>query len=168
MCNALKTLLIHKDVAYNFLSLAAKVLVNKGVEIRGCSNTKNILPNIIEATNEDFHAEFLELIITIKIVNCYEDAIIHIEKYGSDHTDIIATDNLQTSQRFLRDINSSVVAVNASSRFSDGGELGLGAEIGISTTKLHAFGPMGLESLTTKKFIITGNGQVRHDVSLIQ
>jgi len=164
VCNALETMLVHQDVAETFLPKAAVVLRKKGVEMRGCTATRNILPEVAEATEEDYYAEYLSLIIAVKVVKNYEEAVNHIEKYGSEHTDVIVTDSLKTSQVFIRDVNSSVVAVNASSRFSDGGELGLGAEIGISTTKLHAFGPMGLEALTTRKFVVTGDGQTRHDI----
>ena len=167
VCNALETLLIHKDIAETFLPQAAKHLAPFKVELRGCQRTRAILPDITAATNADYAAEFLDLIIAVRVVDDYETAIQHIETYGSDHTEVIVTNSLQTSQRFLRDVNSSVVAVNASSRFSDGGELGLGAEIGISTTKLHAFGPMGLESLTTRKFIVVGQGEVRHPSSRV-
>jgi len=163
VCNALETILIHKDIAGQFLLDTGKVLLKNKVEIRGCDRTKKILPGISNASEEDYYEEFLSKIIAAKVVDSYEDACNHIRKYNSDHTDIIVTDNIKTARRFQREINSSVVGVNASSRFSDGGQLGLGAEIGISTSKLHAFGPMGIESLTTEKFIITGDGQLRHD-----
>lgn len=162
VCNALETLLVHQAIAANFLPRAAAVMAQKGVELRGCAETRKILPQIAEATDDDFAAEYLALILAIKIVPDFDAALAHLARFSSDHTDVIVTNNLQTAQRFLREVNSAVVAVNASSRFSDGGELGLGAEIGISTTKLHAYGPMGLEALTTQKFTILGNGQVRH------
>jgi glutamate-5-semialdehyde dehydrogenase len=162
VCNALETFLVHKDVAKEFLPKAYEVLSKKKVEIRGCEKTKAILPNITSATEEDFYAEYLALIIAAKVVDSYEQAVEHIEKYGSNHTEVIVTNNLKTSQRFIKDINSSSVMVNASSRFADGGEMGLGAEIGISTTKLHSYGPMGLDALTTKKFVVIGDGQARH------
>jgi glutamate-5-semialdehyde dehydrogenase len=165
VCNALETLLVHRDIAAAFLPRVAAVLTKKGVELRGCAETRQILPRLPEATEADFEAEYLALILAVKVVPDFDAAISHLERFSSDHTDVIVTNNLQTAQRFLREVNSAVVAVNASSRFSDGGELGLGAEIGISTTKLHAFGPMGLEALTTKKFTILGNGQVRHGES---
>lgn len=161
VCNALETLLVHKDVAAKFLPLAAKKLKKAGVVIRGCEKTKSILRGIEKATESDWYAEYLDLILAVKIVDGIDDAIAHIEKYGSLHTESIITGDYANSQRFLNEVNSSTVVVNASTRFSDGFELGLGAEIGISTTKLHAFGPMGLEELTTTKFIIYGNGQVR-------
>ena len=123
--------------------------------------TKSILKNIEKAGENDWYAEYLDLILAVKIVENMDEAIAHIEKYGSLHTESIITNDYTNSQRFLNEVNSSTVLINASTRFSDGFELGLGAEIGISTTKLHAFGPMGLEELTTTKFIIYGNGQVR-------
>lgn len=166
VCNALETLLVHKNIAEEFLPMAGKALTKKKVEIRGCPLTCKILPYAVPATEDDYYAEYLALIISVKIVENYEEAVAHIEKYGSNHTEVIVTNNLLTSQRFIRDIDSSSVMVNASSRFADGGEMGLGAEIGISTTKLHAYGPMGLEALTTKKFIVIGNGQTRHKVEL--
>ncbi len=162
VCNALETMLIHKDVAEAFLNDTGKVLVNEGVEIRGCDKSKSILSEVKSATDEDYYEEFLSKVIAAKVVDSFEEARTHIQKYNSDHTEIIVTNNIQTARKFQREINSSVIGVNASSRFSDGGELGLGAEIGISTSKLHAYGPMGIESLTTEKFIITGNGQLRH------
>ncbi len=163
VCNALETMVIHKDIAEKFLNDTGKVLLKENVEIRGCEKTNQILSESVAATEEDYYEEFLTKIIASKVVDSYEEGIKHIQKYNSNHTEIIITDNLQTARNFQREINSSVVAVNASSRFSDGGELGLGAEIGISTSKLHAYGPMGIESLTTEKFIITGDGQLRHD-----
>lgn len=164
VCNALETMLIHKDVAESFLKDTGKVLIKEGVEIRGCDKSKIILPEVTNAIDEDYYEEYLSKIIAAKVVDSYEEACDHIQKYNSDHTEIIVTNNIQTARKFQREINSSVVGVNASARFSDGGQLGLGAEIGISTSKLHAYGPMGIESLTTEKFIITGDGQLRHDV----
>lgn len=161
VCNALETLLVHQDIAGKFLPLAANKLKKAGVVIRGCEKTRLILKKIEKATETDWYAEYLDLILAVKIVEDIDEAIAHIEKYGSLHTESIITDDYANSQRFLNEVNSSTVVVNASTRFSDGFELGLGAEIGISTTKLHAFGPMGLEELTTTKFIIYGNGQVR-------
>ncbi len=161
VCNALETLLAHKDIADEFLPRAAEKLQKAGVTIRGCEQTRKILKNIEAATEDDWYAEYLDLILAVKIVDDIGAAIAHIEKYGSLHTESIITRDYANAQRFLNEVNSSTVAVNASTRFSDGFELGLGAEIGISTTKLHAFGPMGLEELTTTKFIIYGNGQVR-------
>jgi glutamate-5-semialdehyde dehydrogenase len=161
VCNALETLLVHKDIAGKFLPQAAKKLKKAGVVIRGCEKTRSILNNIEIAGENDWYAEYLDLILAVKVVENIDEAIAHIEKYGSLHTESIITNDYANSQRFLNEVNSSTVLVNASTRFSDGFELGLGAEIGISTTKLHAFGPMGLEELTTTKFIIYGNGQVR-------
>ena len=166
VCNALETMLVHKDIAKKFLPAAGEALAKKNVEIRGCSETRAILPNAVAATEIDYDTEYLDLIISSKVVNDYEEAVDHIQCHGSDHTEVIVTNNKETSQKFIRDVNSSSVMVNASSRFADGGELGLGAEIGISTSKLHAYGPMGLESLTTKKFVVTGSGQTRHKVEL--
>ncbi len=163
VCNALETMIIHKDVAEDFFNDTGRVLLNENVEIRGCEKSRQILPEINTAIDEDYYEEFLSKIIASKVVDSFEEACSHIQKYNSDHTEIIVTNNLQTARRFQREINSSVVGVNASARFSDGGQLGLGAEIGISTSKLHAYGPMGIESLTTEKFIITGDGQLRHD-----
>jgi glutamate-5-semialdehyde dehydrogenase len=161
VCNAMETLLVHKDIARNFLPLVARQLKKAGVLLKGCAKTRKILKDIEAATEEDWYAEYLDLILAIRIVENIDEAIAHIEKYGSLHTESIVTTDYTNSQRFLNEVNSSTVLVNASTRFSDGFELGLGAEIGISTTKLHAFGPMGLEELTTSKFIIYGNGQVR-------
>ena len=161
VCNALETMLVHKDIAGIFLPQAANKLKKAGVVIRGCEKTRLILKKIEKADESDWYAEYLDLILAVKIVEDIDEAIAHIEKYGSLHTESIITNDYVNSQRFLNEVNSSTVMVNASTRFSDGFELGLGAEIGISTTKLHAFGPMGLEELTTTKFIIYGNGQVR-------
>jgi glutamate-5-semialdehyde dehydrogenase len=161
VCNAMETLLVHKDIAGKFLPLAATKLKRAGVVLRGCAKTKLILKNVEKAGEDDWYEEYLDLILAVKVVENIDEAIEHIEKYGSLHTESIITNDYANSQRFLNEVNSSTVLVNASTRFSDGFELGLGAEIGISTTKLHAFGPMGLEELTTTKFIIYGNGQVR-------
>jgi len=161
VCNALETLLIHRDIAAEFLPQIVKSMSEAGVELRGCAVARQIIPTMIPATDEDWQAEYLDLILAIRIVDNYEQAREHIEKYGSLHTEVIVTNDYRLSQRFLQEINSSVVMVNASSRFSDGNQLGLGAEIGISTTKLHSFGPMGLEDLTTRKFVVLGDGQIR-------
>jgi len=161
VCNAMETLLVHQDIAASFLPMVAGPLQNAGVTLKGCGNTQKILPGIERAEEDDWYREYLDLILSVRIVNDIEEAIAHIEKYGSLHTESIITNDYRNAQRFLHEVNSSTVLVNASTRFSDGFELGLGAEIGISTTKLHAFGPMGLEELTTTKFIIYGNGQVR-------
>ena len=161
VCNALETLLVHEAIAPAFLPKAAERLQKDSVRLKGCEKTIKILNNIDPAAEEDWYAEYLDLILSVKIVASIDEAIAHIEKYGSLHTESIITKDYTNSQRFLNEVNSSTVIVNASTRFSDGFELGLGAEIGISTTKLHAFGPMGLEELTTSKFIIYGDGQVR-------
>ena len=161
VCNAMETLLIHRQIATDFLPQIVAVMRNSGVELRGCEEALKIVNDLIPATEEDWNAEYLELILAVRIVDSYEQAREHIETYSSLHTEVIITNDYQLSQRFLREINSSVVMVNASSRFSDGNQLGLGAEIGISTSKLHSFGPMGLEDLTTRKFIVLGDGQVR-------
>ena len=161
VCNAMETLLIHADVAAIFLPQIASAMKKAGVELRGCEKACAIVGDLISATEDDWFAEYLELILAVRIVESYEQAREHIETYGSLHTEVIVTNDYLLSQRFLREINSSVVMVNASSRFSDGNQLGLGAEIGISTTKLHSFGPMGLEDLTTRKFVVLGAGQVR-------
>lgn len=161
VCNAMETLLVHADIAPAFLPKIAEKLQKAGVLIKGCEKTRKNLKNIDAATEEDWYSEYLDLILSVRIVPSIDVAVEHIEKYGSMHTESIITKDYANSQRFLNEVNSSTVLVNASTRFSDGFELGLGAEIGISTTKLHAFGPMGLEELTTSKFIIYGDGQVR-------
>jgi len=161
VCNALETLLVHTNIAETFLPEVAQALRNAGVTLRGCKKTRSILPDIAEATEDDWHEEYLDLILAIRVVSDLDEAIGHIETYGSLHTESIITNDYNNSQRFLNEVNSSTVLVNASTRFSDGFQMGLGAEIGISTTKLHAFGPMGLEELTTTKFIIYGDGQIR-------
>ena len=161
VCNAMETLLVHQDIAEKFLPLVARHLKGAGVVLRGCDRTRRILKDIEQAKEEDWYQEYLDLVLSVRVVDDLDAAVAHIEKYGSLHTESIVTNNYQNAQRFLNEVNSSTVLVNASTRFSDGFELGLGAEIGISTTKLHAFGPMGLEELTTTKFIIYGNGQVR-------
>ena len=161
VCNAMETLLVHKKVASRFLPKMARVLQKEGVELRGCSQTKKVLSHIKEAREEDWSQEYLDLILSIKVVKGIEEAVEHIARYGSSHTEAIITSDYRNAQRFLREVNSSCVLVNASTRFNDGFELGLGAEIGISTSKLHAFGPMGLEELTTTKFIVYGEGQIR-------
>lgn len=161
VCNAMETLLVHQAAAPSFLPLMAERMSRAGVILKGCPKTREILPDLEEAFEEDWYREYLELILSVRVVGGIDEAIAHIDKYGSLHTEAILTNNYQNSQRFLKEVNSSTVLINASTRFNDGFELGLGAEIGISTTKLHAFGPMGLEELTTSKFIIYGNGQVR-------
>jgi glutamate-5-semialdehyde dehydrogenase len=161
VCNAMETLLVHQAIADGFLPPAAHALEGAGVALRGCPRTRAIVPSAGEAREEDWYAEYLDLILAVRVVDGIDEAMAHIAHYGSLHTEAILTRDYARAQRFLREVNSSTVLVNASTRFSDGFELGLGAEIGISTTKLHAFGPMGLEELTTTKFIIYGDGQVR-------
>ncbi len=163
VCNATETLLIHKDVSKDFIPKVGKALREAGVELRVCPATAKLLGEIPHkaATEEDYYAEFLDLILAVRTVDSFDDAVAHIQKYGSDHTETIITQNYSTAQRFLETVTSSCVFVNASTRFSDGFELGLGAEIGISTSKIHAYGPMGLEGLTTEKFIVYGDGQAR-------
>lgn len=161
VCNAMETLLIHKDIAETFVPYIAEVFRNHGVELRGCPVTREFAPQVAVATEEDWGMEFLDLILAVRVVEDLDEAIAHIQRYGSLHTEVIVTRDYGNSQRFIREVNSSVVMVNASSRFSDGNQLGLGAEIGISTTKLHSFGPMGLEDLTTRKFVVLGDGQIR-------
>jgi len=161
VCNAMETLLAHRSIAETFLPNMAKRYQDAGVEIRGCPETRRILPEAKEAQDTDWAEEYLDLVLSVKVVENMEDAISHITKYGSSHTEAIVTSDYQRARRFLRDVDSSVVLVNASTRFNDGGELGLGAEIGVSTSKLHAFGPMGVEELTTTKFVVYGDGQIR-------
>jgi len=161
VCNALETLLVHKDISDDFFTMANALFEDKHVKVHACEKSIRYFPNAEQATVDDWHAEYLALEIAVKEVDSYEDAVAHMAEFGSGHTEVIVTEHLATSQRFLKEINSSVVMVNASSRFSDGGQLGLGAEIGISTSKLHAYGPMGAESLTTEKFVVLGDGHVR-------
>ena len=161
VCNALETLLVHQDIAAAFLPIVASKLVEAGVELRGCPRTKEILPDTKDAVEGDWPAEFLDLILAVKVVDDLDAAMDHIAKYGSQHTEVIVTKSYANSQRFIKEVDASAVMINASTRFSDGGQFGLGSEIGISTTKLHAYGPMGLKELTTRKFIVYGDGQVR-------
>ena len=161
VCNALETLLVHRDAAADFLPLVGKRLREAGVEIRGCAATRKILPDCRAAEAGDWPAEYLELVLAVKVVADLDEALDHIAAFGSQHTESIITTNYANAQRFIREVDSSSVMVNASTRFADGGQYGLGAEIGISTTKLHAYGPMGLKELTTKKFIVYGDGQIR-------
>jgi glutamate-5-semialdehyde dehydrogenase len=161
VCNALETLLVHRDVAATFLPKVAAALEAKGVELRGCEKTCTILTNINFASEEDWGSEYLDLILAIKVVDSFEDAVVHINHYGSHHTDVIVTRNKFTAERFLRVIDSACVFHNVSTRFADGGEFGFGAEIGISTDKLHARGPMGLRELTSYQYRVRGDGQIR-------
>jgi glutamate-5-semialdehyde dehydrogenase len=161
VCNALETLLVHRDIAAAFLPQIGSRLKEAGVEIRGCSQTREILADVKEATEADWYAEFLDLILAVRVVDDLEAAMDHIDTYGSQHTEVIVTADYANAQRFIKEVDASAVMVNASTRFSDGGQFGLGAEIGISTTKLHAYGPMGLKELTARKFIVYGDGQIR-------
>ncbi len=161
VCNAMETLLIHAAVAPAFVPRMFARFREAGVELRGCPQTVALDAQVKPATAEDWGYEFLDLILAVKIVPDLEAALDHIAQYSSNHTEAIVTQNYARAQRFLNEVDSSVVLVNASTRFNDGGELGLGAEIGINTSKLHAFGPMGLEELTTTKFIVFGSGQIR-------
>ena len=161
VCNAMETLIIHNDISEKFLPLLNKELLEKNVEIRGCKKTQSILSSIALATEDDWKTEYLDSILSIIIVSSMNDAIKHISKYGSGHTDVIVTENKENAETFLRNVDSSSVMHNASSRFADGYEYGLGAEIGISTNKLHARGPVGIEGLTNEKFIVLGDGNVR-------
>ena len=161
VCNAMETMLVHKSVADEFLPYMEKIFNQAGVEIRGCPETCRILPDATKAKEEDWPAEYLDLIVAVKVVEDMDQAVMHIDKYGSNHTEVIVTSDYNRARRFIREVDSSVVLVNASTRFNDGGQLGLGAEIGISTSKLHAFGPMGVEELTTTKFTVLGDGQIR-------
>ena len=164
-CNALETLLVQTDVAAAFLPRAEAALVAHKVELRGCERTRALLQEIEPASEDDYAAEFLDLIIAIRIVDDLDAAIAHIRRYTSDHTEVIATADKEAARKFVSALRSAVVMVNASSRFSDGGELGLGAEIGISTTRLHAYGPMGIEALTIERYVLHGDGQLRHPLS---
>lgn len=161
VCNAVETLLIHKNIAAKFAPAVAKRLIAEGVELRGGSEFRKLVPKAKPASEQDWYEEYLELILAVKIVDNLDDAIRHINRYGSRHSDAILTDIKSNAERFMREVDSSTVYVNASTRFTDGGEFGMGAEIGISTDKLHARGPMALPELTTYKYLIYGNGQIR-------
>ena len=160
-CNTMETLLVARSVADRVLPVLGKMYQDKGVELRGCNETRKILPGIKAATEEDWHTEYLAPILSIRVLENVSEAIDHIARYGSAHTDAIVTEDFTRARRFLREVDSSSVMVNASTRFADGFEYGLGAEIGISTDKLHARGPVGLEGLTSVKFIVLGDGHVR-------
>lgn len=161
-CNALETLLVHRDIAPSFLPKAAAALRARGVDLRVDEAGRAWIPDAAAATEEDFAAEFLDLVLAIGVVDDLDAAIAHIRRHTSDHTEVIVTRDPAHADAFVHALRSAVVMVNASSRFSDGGELGLGAEIGISTTRLHSYGPMGLEALTVERFVVRGEGQVRH------
>ncbi len=161
VCNALECLLVHQNEAKSVLTAVGAMAKEKGVELRGCPRTLAIVPSAVPAQPSDFGREFLDKILAVKVVDDLDQALLHVAKYGSNHTEAICTESYDRAQRWLREVDASCVLVNASTRFNDGGELGLGAEIGISTSKLHAFGPMGAANLTSKKWIVYGGGQVR-------
>lgn len=162
VCNAVESLLVHKDIAKDVLPVIKSKLDGHNVEIRGCEKTAEILGDcVVPATDDDYATEFLDYIISVKVVDSVEEAISHIRKYSTGHSECIVTNSLVNAEKFQREVDSAAVYVNASTRFTDGGEYGFGAEIGISTQKLHARGPMGLRELTTVKYLINGNGQIR-------
>jgi len=161
VCNSAETLLVHKDVAGEFLPRAAATLKENGVELRGCEISRSIVPDMKEAVEDDWYTEYLDLIIAVRVVDSLEAAVEHINKYSSKHTEAIVTSDIKSADYFVTAVDSSSVMVNASTRFSDGGVYGLGAEIGISTDKLHARGPMGVADLTTYKWVVYGKGAVR-------
>jgi len=161
VCNAMESMLVHRDVAVRFLPGMLKKFKDAGVEIRGCAVTQRIVKGVKHATYKDYHTEYLDLILSVKVVNDLNEAVSHINEYGSHHSDSIVTGNYENALEFLRKVDSACVYVNASTRFTDGYQFGMGAEIGISTDKLHARGPMALEELTTYKYMIFGNGQIR-------
>jgi glutamate-5-semialdehyde dehydrogenase len=160
-CNAMETMLVHEKIAQVFLPKIGTKMKEAGVELRGCHKTRQILPWAKEATEEDWYAEYLDLILAVRVVDSLDTAIDHIARYGSNHSDAIVTENFTSAQRFINEVDSAAVYVNASTRLTDGGQFGMGAEIGISTDKLHARGPMGLKELTSYKYVIHGSGQVR-------
>ncbi|HEY9162597.1 MAG TPA: glutamate-5-semialdehyde dehydrogenase [Desulfomonilia bacterium] len=162
VCNAMETLLVNQDIAEKFLPGMIAMFEQAGVEIRGCPKTKALVPSVRkDATEADWYEEYVDLILSVKVVDSLDEAIDHIEKYGSNHTEAIITENYTKAMRFLKEVDSSTVLVNASTRFSDGGQFGLGAEVGISTSKIHAYGPMGIEGLTIEKFVCFGDGHIR-------
>ncbi len=160
-CNTMETLLVHKDVAAHVLPPLAQIYLGKGVELRGCARARLIVPQMSEATEQDWYTEYLAPILSVRVVDDLDQAMDHIATYGSQHTDAIVTEDYSRARRFLREVDSSSVMVNASTRFADGFEYGLGAEIGISTDKLHARGPVGLEGLTSQKYVVLGDGHIR-------
>ncbi len=160
-CNTMETLLVHAGIAERVLPPLAAIYAEKGVELRGCERSRALVPAMKPATENDWYTEYLAPILSVRIVDDLDTAIAHIAKYGSQHTDAIVTGNYAAAMRFLREVDSSSVIVNASTRFADGYEFGLGAEIGISTNKLHARGPVGLEGLTSQKWVVLGSGQIR-------
>ena len=161
VCNAIETLLVHEHIAEKYLPAICEKLQKADVEIRGCNQTRNIFPDARTASDEDWRTEYLDYILSVRVVGSMEEAIDHIEEYGSHHSDAIITESYHAAERFLKEVDSAAVYVNASTVFTDGYEFGLGAEVGISTQKLHSRGPMGLEGLTSYKYIVYGNGQIR-------
>lgn len=161
VCNAMETMLVHKEIAAAFLPAMCAQLVEAGVELRGDEATRAVCPDVKEASKDDWSTEYLDLILSIKVVDSVEEAVSHIRRYGSGHSDAIVSGDLPSVETFVNEVDSSAVFVNASTRFNDGGQFGLGAEIGISTDKLHARGPMALEELTSYKYVVYGNGQLR-------
>ena len=161
VCNACESLLVHEKVKDAFLPVLAKRLKEKNVEIRADEKAKALIPDAVPATEEDWGREYLDYILSVKVVGSVEEAIAHINRYNTKHSEAIITNNYTNAQKFLDEVDAAAVYVNASTRFTDGFEFGYGAEIGISTQKLHARGPMGLLALTTTKYIIYGNGQIR-------
>jgi glutamate-5-semialdehyde dehydrogenase len=161
VCNALETLLCHADAARSLLPFVLKALHEQGVEIRGCARTCEVFAEAVPASDADWGAEYLDKILAVRVVADLDEAIAHVQRFGTEHTDVIVTNDYANAQAWQRRVNSSTVGVNCSTAFADGQRLGLGAEIGISTSKLHAFGPMGLEELTTRKFVLSGDGQLR-------
>jgi glutamate-5-semialdehyde dehydrogenase len=161
VCNALECLLVHEAEAQTLLPRLDAALVAAGIEVRGCARTLSIMPGARAASDDDWGCEFLAKVLAVRVVRDLDEALAHVERYGSNHTEAICTDSQSRAERWLNEVDASCVLVNASTRFNDGGQLGLGAEIGISTSKLHAYGPMGLDSLTTAKWIVLGQGHVR-------
>jgi glutamate-5-semialdehyde dehydrogenase len=161
VCNAAETLLVHTAVADEFLRRVGPALIDQGVELRGCPRTREILPQATPATEDDWRTEYLDLILAVRVVDSFDQAVAHIATYGTRHSEAIVTTDYERAQRFVAAVDAAAVYVNASTRFTDGGEFGLGAEIGISTQKLHARGPMGLRELTTYKYVVYGQGQIR-------
>jgi glutamate-5-semialdehyde dehydrogenase len=161
VCNAAETLLVHQSIASDFIPLVANLLQESGVELRGCEQTLKFIKTAKPATEDDWSAEYLDLIMAVKVVKDVDEAIAHIRRYGSKHTEAIITEDKAIAEKFCREVDASTVIINASTRFTDGGEFGFGAEIGISTQKMHARGPMGLREITSYKYIVEGNGQVR-------
>ena len=160
-CNAMETMLVHENIAPVFLPKIAKRFIDSGVQLLGCKKTCALLDTIKSATDDDYYNEYLDMVLNIKVVDSIDDAISHITKYGSGHSDAIITANYSNALQFTGEVDAAAVYVNASTRFTDGYEFGMGAEIGISTDKLHARGPMGLAELTSYKFVVFGNGQLR-------